>query len=95
MIVCIGTEKGQTSNCDPKYLPTENCMTISSRTLLYQNAVRCIYKMQLLSFDLYCVKTQEEEDVSSDNHIQVWLGDHIETDCLKVMVRNLPNYSQV
>ena len=41
--------------------------------------------MQLLSFDLYCVKkTQEEEDVSSDNHIQVWLGDHIETDCLKI-----------
>ena len=42
-------------------------MNISSKTLLYQNAVRCIYKMQLLSFDLYCVKTQEEEDVSSDN----------------------------
>ena len=27
MIVCIGTEKGQTSNCDPKNLPTENCIS--------------------------------------------------------------------
>ena len=49
MTVCI-----ETSNCDPEYLPTENVWL--SETLLYQNAIRCIYKMHLLSFNLYCVE---------------------------------------